>query len=55
MTFKGALWKKFGKSLLRSLFIYARVWHIFRLYASEYEKTLDPTQKQKFREIFGEP
>lgn len=54
MTFRGALSKKFGKGILRSIFLYPRIWHIFRIYAGEYEKTLSPEQKKEFRRIFGE-
>ena len=54
MTFKQGLKKKYGRGLLGSLFLYLRIWHLFQIYAREYEKSLDQEGKRKFREVFGE-
>lgn len=58
MTFRQGLAKKFGpRSLLGRLLgpnLYARIWHIFDIYAREYEKRLTPEQKREFRKVFGE-
>lgn len=53
MTFRGALWKKFGKSILRSIFLYPRIWHVFTIYANEYKKVATPEEWAKFKKVFG--
>ena len=58
MTFRQALAKKFGpRSLLGKLLgpnLYARIWHIFQMYAREYEKGLSPEDRASFRRMFGD-
>ncbi len=53
MTFRGALSKKFGKGILRSILLYPRIWHVFTIYAVEYKKVATPEEWSRFKKVFG--
>jgi len=53
VTLRGALQKKFGRGLLKSIFLYPRIWHVFSIYAREYLKDASPEERVRFERIFG--
>ena len=53
MTLRGAIKKKFGRGILRSIFLAPRIWHVFSIYAVEYKKVATPEEWAKFKKVFG--